>query len=73
MRKNIFIERWKAESPDFFKKLQKVAFSVGGSAIAVRVADTTLDLSLAPWLLSVISYIIAACVAIAGTAQLTKK
>ena len=59
--------------PDFFKKMQKIAFSIGGSAIAVQVAYTTFGLNLPSWLLSVIGYLIAACVAIAGTAQLTKK
>lgn len=73
MKKNIIIERWKSEMPDFFKKMQKLALSIGASAIAVQVANTTLDLSFPSWFLSLVSYVIAACVAIAGTAQLTKK
>lgn len=70
---NIFIERWKAKSPAFFKKLKGYALSVGGSAAAVLVTNGTMSLNLNQTLISVLGYVVAACVAIAGTAKLTKE
>lgn len=70
---NIFIERWKAKSPVFFKKLKSYALSIGGSAAAVLVANSTMSLNLNQTLISVLGYVVAACVAIAGTAKLTKE
>jgi len=69
---NELIARWKSESPIFFKKLKKVAFSVGGSAVAIVLVNSSMSLNLNPTLISVLGYVIATCAAIAGTAQLTK-
>jgi hypothetical protein len=69
---NKIIERWNAETPDFFKKLKKYAFSIGGSAAAVLTANNLFGLSLDATLISTLGYVVAACVAIAGTAKLTK-
>jgi len=70
---NTIIERWKAELPAFFKKLKTIAVSVGTSAAAVLVANTAMTLNLPEQLISALGYVIAICVAIAGTSQLTKK
>jgi hypothetical protein len=67
------LERWKAESPPFFLKLKKVALKVGGSAAAVVTANAIMGLNLNTTLISVLSYAVAACAAIAGTAQLSQK
>ena len=67
------IDRIKAESPSFFKKLRTLALSVGGSALAVIAANKAISLGLNETLLEVLNYVIAVCVAIAGTSQLTKK
>lgn len=66
------IDRWKAKSPAFFVKAKKVAYSVGGSAIAVLVANKTFELGLNETLVSVIGYVVAVCAGVAGTAKLTK-
>ena len=70
---NSFIERWKAASPVFFKKLKGYALSVGGSCAAVLVANSSMLLNLNATLIGVLGYVVAACVAIAGTAHLTKE
>jgi hypothetical protein len=67
------IERWKSELPSFFKKLKAVAISIGTSAAAVLVANTAMTLNLPAQLIDALGYVIAVCVAIAGTSQLTKK
>jgi len=73
MKKLTIVERWNAKSPKFFKKLKGYALSVGGSAAAVLVANTSMSLNLNAILINVLGYVIAACVAIAGTAKLTKE
>lgn len=73
MAKNIIIERLRAECPEFFKKLRAAAISIGVSAIAVKTINSAMALNLDPGLIGALGYVIAACVAIAGTAQLTKK
>jgi hypothetical protein len=67
------IARWKAECPDFFKKVKKGALSIGGSAVAVIVANSSLSLNLNTTLISILGYVIAACAFTAGTAQLTRQ
>jgi len=70
---NQFIERWNAKSPLFFKKLKGYAISIGGPSAAVLVANSTMSLNLNSTLISVLGYVVAACVATAGTAKLTKE
>ena len=67
------IDRLKAETPLFFKKLRVFSIRVGGSAAAVIVANSSMSLRLDETLLSVLGYIVAVCVAVAGTSQLAKK
>jgi len=66
-------ERWHAKSPKFFIQLKKSAFKIGGSAAAVLVANSTMSLNLNSTLLTCLGYVVAICVAIAGTSQLTKE
>jgi len=73
MKKNNIIERWKSESPTFFKKLKNVSISVGTSAGAVIAANATMSLNLSETLISILGYVVAVCVAIAGTSKLTKE
>ena len=66
-------KRLKAETPHFFKALRNLAFTVGGSALAVIAANGTMELGLSVDILSTIKTVIAVCVAVAGTSQLTKQ
>lgn len=63
--------RYNAESPAFFKKTKSLAIKLGASAIAVLTANATLSLALPIALITVLQYLVAICVGIAGTAQLT--
>jgi len=70
---NIVWQRIKLETPVFFKRLRNLAIYIGGSATAVITANATIPLNLPTKIITLCSYIIAICVAIAGTSQLTKK
>lgn len=62
--------RYKAKSPKFFKKLKLIAIWIGGTAFAIISANATMDLGLdVNWL----SYVIAVCVGISGTSDLTRE
>jgi hypothetical protein len=64
--------RWCAETPNFFKGIQKFAISLGSSATAVWVANDTMSLGLHPTVLDVCKYLIAISAAIGVTSQLTQ-
>lgn len=70
---NIVLERIISKTPDFWKKVQKLALSVGISAVAVLLANDQFSLELHQSVLVVVKYSIAVCAAIAGTAQMTKE
>ncbi|WP_321425003.1 hypothetical protein [uncultured Bacteroides sp.] len=65
--------RYKSDSPLFFIQLKRLAMSVGGSALAVISINSIASLALPSGLISSLSYVVAACVAIAGTSKLTKE
>lgn len=65
--------RLKLKSPVYFKKIRNAALSIGASAIAVIAVNSTLNLNLDPTFINIVSYVIAVCAAIAGTANLTKE
>lgn len=65
-------KRWKAETPIFFKQLQKVATGLGTSAAAIWTAQTTMTLDLHPTFLEICKYLIVFSAAMGGTAQLTQ-
>ena len=67
------LKRWKAETPDFFKKVRKIAIGIGSSATAVWVANASMDLELGEPVLAVCKYSIAFCSALGLTSQLTAK
>lgn len=66
-------DRWKSDSPKFFIELKKLALKIGGSLVAVLVANSSMNLNLNATLITALGYVVAACIAIAGTAQLTKE
>lgn len=67
------ISRWKAETPIFFKKVRALALKVGGASAAVTLyLSLHPEIQVAPVVVKVCSYIVVACVAMGGTAQLTQ-
>ena len=70
---NTIVKRIKSKTPGFWKKVRSYALSVGGSLVAVLLANNQFDLSLPEALMAIIKYGIAVMSAIAGTAQLTKE
>ena len=69
---NTVAERWKAETPDFFKGVKKVALTLGTSCASVWVVNDIMNLELHPYVLEVCKYTIAAAAAMGFTAQLTR-
>ena len=65
-------ERWKSETPKFFRGVKKTAITLGSSATAVWVTNESMSLELHENILQVCKYIIAASAAMGLTAQLTK-
>lgn len=65
-------ERWNSESPEFFKKIKRIAFSLGTAATAVWVTNETMSLGLHETILEICKYLIAFAAAMGFTAQLTK-
>ena len=69
-------QRWKAESPDFWKKIKSFAVTLGTSAVAVLASDKLFDLQTygVPQLVFTIAgYVIVACATLGLSAQITKK
>jgi hypothetical protein len=69
-------QRWKAESPDFWKKVKHFAVTLGTSAVAVLASDKLFDLQTygVPQLVFTIAgYVIVACATLGLSAQITKK
>ena len=63
--------RLKCDTPPLFKKLRKYAVSFAVSAASVLVADATMNLGLAPIVITACRYAIAIGAAAGGMAQLT--
>jgi len=66
------INRLKAETPDFFKKVRSIAIYIASGATAAWTANSTMGLNLPETLLDVFKYIIVAAAFTGVTAQLTK-
>lgn len=67
------ISRLKSKTPKYFKKLRSIAIVIGISAGAIMTANGLFNLVLDEIFLKIVSYVVAVCVAIAGTATLTKE
>lgn len=65
-------DRWKAETPAFFKEVKKFSLAIGSSCTAVWVINSSMGLELPEIILSVCKYAIAFCSAMGLTSQLTK-
>jgi hypothetical protein len=66
-------ERWKSETPIFFKKLRNMAMTLGSSATALWLTNESMSLHLPDGVMNVCKYTIAACAAMGITSQLTKE
>lgn len=69
---NTVVERFKAETPDFFKGVKKVSLTLGTSCASVWVVNDILDLELHQYVLEACKYLIASAAAMGFTAQLTR-
>lgn len=67
------INRFKAELPAFWVKVRNLAIGVATSAILLIQANIELDLELSSDFIQWCKYVIAASIAISGSAQFTKK
>lgn len=69
-------ERWKSESPEFWKKVMKISVTLGTSAVAVLAADKLFELQaygVSTIIFTICGYIITACAALGLAAKITKK
>lgn len=65
-------ERWTSETPKFFRRVKRMAVTLGSSATAVWVTNETMSLELDGTILQICKYIIAFSAAMGLTAQLTQ-
>lgn len=66
--------RWKTESPKFWKRIMNTAIAVGSSAVAVVSSDKLFDLQaygIAPIVFTIAGYVIVACAAVGLSAKIT--
>ena len=70
------LERWKSESPKFWKQILYFATILGGSAVSILGADKMFDLQtygVPQIIFTIAGYIIVFCAALGISAKLTKK
>jgi hypothetical protein len=65
-------ERWNNETPKFFKGLKRISITLGSSATAVWVVNSSMGLGLDEITLNICKYTIAFCAAVGLTSQLTQ-
>jgi len=69
-------ERWKAESPSFWKKIMKLSVTLGSAALGIILADKQFDLQslgVDPIIFTVCGYILTFCGALGLASKLTKQ
>ena len=69
-------ERWKSETPDFWKKIIKFSVTLGTSAVAVIASEKMFELQsygVPTIIFTICGYIIVACAALGLAAKITKK
>lgn len=70
------LQRWKSESPDFWKKIMKLSVTLGTSAVAIIGADKMLDLKsygVPELIFTICGYIIVFCAGTGLMAKITKQ
>lgn len=65
-------DRWNNETPKFFQQIRKLSVTLGTSATAVWVVNSSMGLNLDDVILDACKYTIACCAAMGLTAQLTQ-
>ena len=65
--------RWKSETPKFFKNIVKIGLSISGIALAMHLAVLGAGAEEPQWWVDVYPYIIAIPAGMAATAKLTIK
>lgn len=73
MKKSILLKRISAESPDFFKKITKIAVSIGAIGVAIVTAPVTFGISLPATIITAGGYMAAIGGAAAAVAKTTVK
>ena len=79
LKKKIYkeiIERWKSESPEFWKKIKKYSVTLGTSALTIVSFNEIIDLQalgVPALIFKICGYIIAFCVGTGLMSQITKK
>ena len=63
--------RWKAETPIFFKNVVKIGVSISGVALAMHLAIIGADAVEPQWWVDIYPYVIAIPAGMAATAKLT--
>lgn len=66
------IDRWKSETPKFFKGVKNLSLTLGTAAASVWGINSMMNLELPQIILDVCKYAIAVAAAMGFTAQLTK-
>jgi len=64
--------RWKSETPKFFKGIVKIGLSVSGVALAMHLAVIGAGAGEPQWWIDIYPYIIAIPAGMAATAKLTR-
>ena len=64
--------RWKSETPIFFKTIVRVGISISGVALAMHLAMVSSGAIEPQWWIDVYPYVIAIPAGMAATAKLTK-
>jgi len=69
-------DRWKGESPTFWKKVLGISITVGSSAVAIIAADQLFSLQsygVSDKIFTIAGYVIVACAALGLSAKITKQ
>lgn len=64
--------RWKSETPKFFKGIVKIGLSISGVALAMHLAVIGAGAEEPQWWINIYPYIIAIPAGMAATAKLTR-
>ena len=70
------LDRWKSESPVFWKKIMNFSITLGSAAIAILGADKMFDLQtygVSPIIFTICGYVITFCAATGLMAKITKQ